>query len=441
LNDARRVLLLGRRALGRPHALAVELADLAERSGAWEETAREWANAVAGSPSLGSTAAERLRDVPEQRRVAVLGVLTAADAAPAAHRLGAELQLAWGDPERAWVMFERSLRAPAPDAAPALRRFADLAGATGTPAGRRVRGLALARYADLVPPALASRARADAARALLDAGDHAAARRVLEVLAADSSTSPAVQALAHAALIRALLEEGQLDAATSGLDSLGASLAGEDRASLLLDLARARVAKGELEQAGRMLAGDSSVEATALRGWVTLYRGDLGAALELFRSAGPYAGRPGEATDRSQMLALLQRLGPVRSPDLGAAFLLLARGDSAGTLSALSRAAGRRELAAGRPDLLLVAGQVAARLGGPHEETAISLFSEVVRSAGDGAAPPAAELEWARVLLRQGKASDAVAHLEHLILTYPGSAVVPQARRELERARGAVPRS
>ncbi|HEX9611531.1 MAG TPA: hypothetical protein VF978_06560, partial [Gemmatimonadales bacterium] len=180
LGDARRVLLLGRRALGRPQALAVELADLAERSGAWEEAAREWANAVAGSPSLGATAAERLGDIPEQRRAAALAVLTAADAAPAAQRLGAELLLAWGDPERAWSMFERSFGAPAPETAQALRRFADLAGATGTVAGRRARGLALARYAELVPPALASRARADAARALLDAGDHAAARRVLE---------------------------------------------------------------------------------------------------------------------------------------------------------------------------------------------------------------------------------------------------------------------
>ncbi|HMA39569.1 MAG TPA: hypothetical protein VKP10_05795, partial [Gemmatimonadales bacterium] len=60
---------------------------------------------------------------------------------------------------------------------------------------------------------------------------------------------------------------------------------------------------------------------------------------------------------------------------------------------------------------------------------------------GTGAAAPAAELEWARLLLRQGKAADAVAHLEHLVLTYPASAVVPEARRELERAKGAIPRS
>ena len=85
---------------------------------------------------------------------------------------------------------------------------------------------------------------------------------------------------------------------------------------------------------------------------------------------------------------------------------------------------------------------MAARLGGvASDATAIALFDEIVRAGGPGAAPPAAELEWARVLVRQGRAADAVQRLEHLILSYPGSAFVPEARRELERARGAVPRS
>ena len=36
-------------------------------------------------------------------------------------------------------------------------------------------------------------------------------------------------------------------------------------------------------------------------------------------------------------------------------------------------------------------------------------------------------------------ADKAMAQLEHLILTYPESALVPQARRTLDLARGAVP--
>jgi outer membrane protein assembly factor BamD (BamD/ComL family) len=44
-------------------------------------------------------------------------------------------------------------------------------------------------------------------------------------------------------------------------------------------------------------------------------------------------------------------------------------------------------------------------------------------------------------LLSQNRASDAVTQLEHLILTYPESALVPQARRRLDQARGAVPKT
>jgi TolA-binding protein len=90
--------------------------------------------------------------------------------------------------------------------------------------------------------------------------------------------------------------------------------------------------------------------------------------------------------------------------------------------------------------VLLLAGQVAA--GMPLRETeAAELFEEVIRTAGTGAAAPAAELAWAKLLRRQERPQEAVQHLEHLILTYPGSAVVPEARRELERARGTIPRS
>ncbi|HEX4601861.1 MAG TPA: hypothetical protein VH116_10760, partial [Gemmatimonadales bacterium] len=95
----------------------------------------------------------------------------------------------------------------------------------------------------------------------------------------------------------------------------------------------------------------------------------------------------------------------------------------------------------GRADVQLLAGRVAARLGPAQWPAALTLFAAVVNAGGTGAAPPAAELEWARLLVRQRATSEAIRHLEHLILTYPGSAVVPEARRELERAQGAIPKS
>jgi hypothetical protein len=170
----------------------------------------------------------------------------------------------------------------------------------------------------------------------------------------------------------------------------------------------------------------------------------LSDAHRLFLAAGPYAADRRDATERTAMLALLQHVPGDSFPELGGALLLLAQGDSAHAAEALRLAASRLatgEGGGGRPDVLLLAGRVAARLDTAQQRTALALFDEIVRSAGLGAAAPAAELEWARLLERRAQTAEAIRHLEHLILTYPGSAVVSEARRELERAKGAIPQS
>jgi len=448
-DEARRVLLIGRRALGGEGGgegtLAIELAEVEQRAGNWEGAAREWGRAVTRAPDVVPNASSQLAEAPAAQRERVVKALTAPDVLPRVRRLGAELLIVWGQPNEGWTLFEPTL-APAGrgvdlEAQGALRRFADLAGALTSPAGHRVRGLALNRWADLVPSPLAERARAEAVRELLEGGDRVAARRVLEGLATDSTAPADAHAIAEAALLEVLVADGQLDVAERRLAGNNA-LTGEDRGILRLALARARVARGELDRAAAALGDDSSVAAIAQRGWIALYRGDLNGAMEAFRNAGPYAGDRAAATERTAMLALLQRIPDESSPELGAALLTLARGDSAGAIVALRRAAARLPAQSGRPDVLLIAAQVAARLGGgPNEATATALFDEIVRGGGEGAAPAAAELDWARLLVRQGRSADAIPHLEHLILTYPSSAFVPEARRELERARGAIPRS
>jgi tetratricopeptide (TPR) repeat protein len=443
-DEAYNVLMEGRRALGTPGALAIELAELGQRTGDWQAAALEWAAAVSAVPSQLPNAVSQLEDAPPDQRDRVARALTVPDAPAVARRLAAELLLGWGRPERAWDTFAATLESSSPETASALRRFADRA-AGAAPGVRRVRGLALARLADLVPGPLAARARAEAARALLDAGDRAAARSVLATLAGDATAPADAQALAQSALVEALIADGQLDSATAGLARLDAERggrgSGEERERLRHALAGAWIAVGRLDRAETALGADSSVDGLALRGWVELYRGDLESAVESFRGAGPYAGDRDAATARTTVLALLEQIDAERSPELGAALFALARGDSSGAVAGLRRAAGRLPSARGRPDVLLRAAQIAARQGRAHEALAAELLAEVVRTGGRGAAAPAAELEWARLLLRQARPGDAVAHLEHLILTYPGSAVVPEARRELERAKGAIPRS
>lgn len=437
-DDARRALLQGRAALKRPAALALELAELEQRVGNWEASAREWALAVGASTTQHANAVSQLEAIPEEARQRVLRQLWLPGNARA-QRVAAELLLAWGEPLRGWTLLEGTLVPPGPEVPSIIRRFADRAGATNTAAGRQAQGLALERFAELVPAPLAVRARADATRAFLAAGDRLGARRVLERMASDTTAPSETQLLAQTAFVQALIDEQQLDSATNRLQVLGNRLPVDERQALHFAIARARIRRGELGQASALLAQDSTVAGLALQGWVALYRGQLKEATALFRKAGPYAGERKDATERTAMLALLQQIKAAESPELGTALLRLARGDSSGAVGALRKAADRLG-AGGRADVLLLAGQVAANVGG-REGEAVDLFQEVVRIAGEGAAAPAAELQWARLLLRQGQPQEAVQHLERLILTYPGSAYVPEARRELERARGAIPRS
>ena len=438
---AREVLLAGRRALGRADAFGIELAELSQLAGDWEGAAREWSAVLTGMPVQLAAAASALADAPDAQRERIARVLTTGSPSPLARRLAGELLLGWGQAQRAWLVFEPSVATPSSDAAFALRRFADLAGARSTPDARRVRALALARYADMAPAPAAARARADAARAFIEAGDRAAARSVLERVAGDTTAPPDAQALAQRAVVEALIEAGQLDDAAQQL-ATNRRLAADDRAALRLRLASACIVRGELDRAEATLAGDSTVDALALQGWIALYRGRLREAQDRFRSAGPFAGDREDATERTAMLALLQQVPLESFPELGGALLLLAQGDSTRAVPAL-RLAAERAGGAGRPAILLLAGRVAARTGGTEqqEEVALGLFAEVVRTAGQSAAAPAAELEWARLLARRLQTADAIQHLEHLILTYPRSAVVPAARRELGRARGAIPKS
>src|SRR5437899_4826325 len=159
---ARDVLLLGRRALGRPGAFGIELAELSQRSGDWEGAAREWAAALTDAPVQLPNAASALGEAPDGQREHIARLLTDGTPSPLARRLAGELLLGWGQPLRGWAVFEPSVATPSADAAFAARRFADLAGGRNTPEAHRVRALALARYADLSPPGgAAARARAD----------------------------------------------------------------------------------------------------------------------------------------------------------------------------------------------------------------------------------------------------------------------------------------
>jgi hypothetical protein len=85
---------------------------------------------------------------------------------------------------------------------------------------------------------------------------------------------------------------------------------------------------------------------------------------------------------------------------------------------------------------MLLAGSVRAALG---DSTDAEALLRKAASSEVAAAAPAAELALARLMIAQRRSTEAVSLLEHLILTWPRSATVPEARRALDEAKGAVP--
>jgi len=186
---------------------------------------------------------------------------------------------------------------------------------------------------------------------------------------------------------------------------------------------------GDVARARATLArgGEESDERSAA--WMALYDGDLKTARTGLR-------RLFEVTDEAVLaLSVLARTRGERSEGIGLAFLALARSDTVAAAKAFESAS--KDVADASPLLLAIA----ARL---YRATADSAKSEVIWDSlikNFAQSPEAAEadLDWAKVLRRRGNSAAAIARLEHLILTYPQSALVPQARRELELAKGTVP--
>ena len=87
----------------------------------------------------------------------------------------------------------------------------------------------------------------------------------------------------------------------------------------------------------------------------------------------------------------------------------------------------------------LLAGRIEAARG--QWEAAERLLRLASDSGGTRPPRPPPNWSFARLLLSLGRTEQAADQLEHLILAYPGSAAVPQARRMLDAARGGIPES
>lgn len=435
---AREAYALGRERLGRADALAGEMAQLAVADSDFVTALREWLPAVRRLPGYRVTAVATLAQAPQDIRSDLLKSLDQQDDDFTARRLKAELQVRWGDPLSGVKTLEPALPAEKSKAIEALRGLLDQLRSQRSREALLAQGRILEAIASRMPDQQGPRLRLEAAQAYSAAGDRDAARRMLAGLADDSSAPGSVSSGAAMTLIGVLIDEGKLDEASRRLAGVRAGVDAEDYADLERRIVLGWVRAGDLARADSALAGDSTVEAFALAGKIRLYRGDIRGAIERLKAAGPFAGDRADATHRTMLLALLQPIETDSLPELGHAMLLLEQGDSTRATSELEKVAAGLPPEKGGAELRLLAGRLAAATG--KSEDAERLFrAAAVKDAG--AAAPAAELALAQLLLARGRQNEAVAQLEHLILTYPESALVPQARRALDQARGAVPKT
>lgn len=407
-------------ALGNGSALDYETAQLRAAEGQWEASAIAWRRALVDAPHLAGAAAYALAPTPTAQRSRIRDILLSPPPETGPRRAAAELSLNWGDAQEAW----NALRVLSPDTAAAT---------VWTEFGERA--LAEERYAiarDALSSALRVRRTPDvaveAATAALRAGSPAEVFTLAPLsIAADSADAARRLVPLHVAALAALGRGADADALVSRYDRW---LAPGARTEVARAVATAWVRAGDLTRARLALrAAGPDADSSDAAGWLALYEGRLGDARALMRGV----REPGP--ELAVALGIVSRTRGDSAPVLGGAFLTLARGDSAAAAKSFVDAAAEHPEAASA--MLLVAARLDAARG--DEPAALALWQRIVGSYGDSPEAVESELEWARLLRRRGDKAGAVAHLEHLILNAPQSALVPQARRELELAKGSVP--
>lgn len=426
------VLRTGRAAVGRSDALALETGDLLAAVGRLDGAVEEWAEALAADPGMEDEVSQRLRGLPSSRergRRVVERLVENGAGEDARLRSAASLAVELGLEEEAG----RVVRTLA-ERLDGRERGGFLAGLA-----RRADDEGMARLAAWAWGVLGQAASTPGERrqfdqrlveASLAAGDTASALEAQRRVAGSYTDGSVDQRRARARVIR-------LEAAHAGPDRLQALLSefrtrfpeAPELDELGATVAERLMERGEVAAAAAALEGIDGPRSNTQRGWILMSRGEVALGRQALLMAIPGLP-PEEATGIIQFAGLLGRLSPA-----GVALL----------------AEARVEARAGRPRE--AADRLADGVAGLPEEERAPLLAEAARLVEETDAERAAELrrtlleehweaaeageaalELARALVdRPGGREEAVALLERLITERPRAAVVPVARRELER--------
>ena len=431
--QARLALDVGKEKLG-PTALGIERAQLLQRTGDLAGAVMEWLPVVRETPPFREGAIGLLARVPPASRQVVRDALVREGSREAKQMLGL-LLVKWGESAEGTAMIRASLPAD-PMAASALLRqlYEDLHGRDD-----RASLLASASTLELIaarePSAAAVRTLLDAARAYADGGDERNARRLLAQVAANPAAPGGMATTASATLLGVLIAEGKGADAERVLGELGSNLGMDAHDKLARRIAMIWVRTGDFGRAEQLIATDSSTAGLDLRGRLRLFVGDLAGASDLFKQAGPYDEEREQSLERVSLLSLIQAVGLDSLPALGTALLVLESGDSTRAVAELTALAPSLK-PGGAAETRLLAGRIA--LARRDTITARGLLHQAdVKELPATAA--AARLQLAEISIAGGRETEARDLLEQLILDFPESSVVPEARHLRDTLRGAVP--
>jgi hypothetical protein len=417
------VIQRARQSLGSTRALQLEIAQLRAATGSWLESAQAWRRALEGSEYLEQAAVYSLAPMPDSMRAPVVQIFMTAPVEPNARRVVADLETNWGSPTQGWA----ALRDLPNDSASAAVWLDFAQRAESEERWTIARAALVAALGWKRTPELEVRA----ATAALNAGDAAAVPTLAPVPAArgDSALIGRTYVPLYA---RAYAMLGKPADAARLVSAYEKWIPDAARLQLTRTVAWGWVRAGDMTRAREALAAAGpEADSSDAAGWLALYDGNLRTARVLLR------GGTESTSELALALGLIARLTADTAPMIGQAFLDLARADTAKAAAAFETAAARYPAGAS----LMLSTAARLQLAQRNTPAAMVLWQRIVEQQGATPEAPQAELEWARALRARGDNADAVARLEHLILTYPESALVPQARRELELARGALPGS
>ncbi|HEY0306440.1 MAG TPA: tetratricopeptide repeat protein, partial [Longimicrobiales bacterium] len=273
----------------------------------------------------------------------------------------------------------------------------------------------------------------------LATGDTASAARGFRELEQSFESGSPQRRQATALRIQLLVKEGKLADAASELRTFRDEYAeAPELDATAAMLATGYYEKGDLEAAAAALERVAGPHSNLARGRIALRRGDVSGARAALMASAPSL-RGAEATQTLKLATLLGKVSREGGELLGEALAATSAGEGKNAVLAVEkRVDALPEME--RPAILDFAAALADRSQLPLDGERIR--RRIVTDFPRSNEAPSALLTLARSLTERGDAVDeAKTWLEKLIIEYPRSALVPQARQELDRLQGRVPRS